>query len=70
MHRFPVIRWHHLDRVPGAAIEKRAIRPFADAFLAADAEIWIDFDAAERRMILVGYPEHACLNGTVFDACR
>ncbi len=70
MHGFPVVGRYHFNRVPGTAIKESAIRSFADAFLAADTEIGIDFDAAERRMILVGYPEHARLDGTVLYACR
>ena len=50
---------HHLDGVPGAAIEEGAIGTLAGAFLAADAEHGIDFDVAEGRMILVGHPVHA-----------
>lgn len=68
VHGFPVVRWHHLNRVPGTAIKKRAIRAFADTFLATNAEIWIDFDAAEGGMVLVGYPEHARFNWAILDA--
>ena len=70
MHSFPVVGRHHFDCIPRAAIEKSAVRSFADALLAADAKIWIDFDAAERWMVLVGYPEHACFDGTILDARR
>src|SRR5215831_18291367 len=68
MHRFPIICRNHFDRIPGTAIEKRPIRAFARTLLTSDAEIRIDFDAAERRMIGVGYPKHTGLDGTVFDA--
>jgi hypothetical protein len=67
---FPVIGRYHFNCIPGAAIEKRAVWSFANALLTANAEIWIDFDASERRMIFVGYPEHAGFDGTVFDARR
>ena len=70
MNGFPVIGRYHFNCIPGAAIEKCAVWSFADALLAANAEIWIDFDASERRMIFVGHPEHTCFDGTVFDARR
>ena len=70
MHSFPVVGRHHFDCIPRAAIEKSAVRSFADALLAADAKIWIDFDAPERWMIVVGYPEHARFDRTIFDARR
>src|SRR6266516_4144254 len=70
MHGFPVFRWYHLDSIPGATIEERTVRPFAGAFLAAYAEVGIDLDTPERRMILVGNPKHTSLNRTVFDAGR
>ncbi len=54
----------------GTAVEKRAVRPFADAFLTTDAEIWINLDASKRRMIFVGYPEHARFDGAVLNARR
>ncbi len=37
VHSFPVVSWHHLDRVPRTAIEKRAVGTFAGALLTADA---------------------------------
>ena len=70
MYRFPIISWHHLDRVPRATIEKRAVRTLAGALLTADAEIWIDFDSSERRMVFVGHPEHAGFNRTILDTRR
>ena len=70
MDTFPVVGRHHLDRVPGTAIEKRAIRTFARTLLTADAEIRIDFDSAKRWMIFVGHPEHAGLNRTILDTRR
>jgi hypothetical protein len=66
--RFPIIGRHHFDRVPGAAVKKRAVGSFANAFLAANAEIRINFNASERRMIFVRYPKHASFDRTVFNA--
>jgi hypothetical protein len=68
MQSFPIFGRHHLDSVPGATIKESAIRTFARAFLATDTKIGINFDSAERRVILVRHPEHASLDGTVFDA--
>lgn len=70
MHRFPVVCWHHLDRVPGTAVEKSSVRSLAGALLTTNAEIGIDLNPAKRRMILVRHPEHAGFDGTVFDARR
>ncbi len=68
MHCFPVVGRHHFDSVPRAAVEKRALRPFADALLTTDAEFGVNFDATERRVIFVGNPEHARLNRAILDA--
>ena len=70
MNCFPVVCRNHLDRIPGTTIEKRTVRTFAGALLAANAEIRINFDSTKRRMIFVGYPEHARLNRAIFDTCR
>jgi hypothetical protein len=70
VHGFPIIGGHHFDCVPGTAIQKRAIWSLADAFLAANAQIRINFDPSEWRMIFVGHPEHAGFNGTVLNASR
>lgn len=70
MYCFPIVGGHHLNSVPGATIEKSTIWSFADTLLAANTKIRIDFDAAEGRMVLVGNPEHAGFDGTVFYACR
>ena len=70
VHRFPIIRRDHLNRVPGTAIEKRSIRTFARALLAADTEIRIYFDSTERRMVFIGHPEHAGFDRTVLDTRR
>lgn len=68
MHRFPIIGRHHFNRVPRAAVKKRAVGSLAGALLAADAEIRIHLDATEWRMVLVRYPEHAGFDRTVFNA--
>src|SRR5580704_9375659 len=56
----------HGDGVPGAAVEEAAVGAFAQALLAADAEDGIDGDAAERRMVVVGHPEHAVFYRAIF----
>ena len=70
VHGLPVFGRNHFDCIPGTAVEKRAIRSLADAFLAADAEIRINFNAAKRFMVRVRNPEHAGFDGTVFDTGR
>ena len=68
MKRFPIFRRHHLNRVPGAAIEEGAVGTFAGALLAANTKIRIDFDAAKGRMVLIRHPEHAALDRAILDA--
>lgn len=70
MHGFPVVGGHHLDRIPGAAVEKGAVRAFAGALLATDAKIRVHFDTAEGWVVFVRHPEHACFDRTVFNASR
>ena len=70
MHGLPIVRGHHLDGVPGTAVQKRAIRSFADAFLATNAKIRIDLDASEWGMIFVRHPEHAGFDRAILDASR
>ena len=70
MHGFPIIGGHHFNGIPGTAVKKCSVRSVADAFLTANAEVRINFDASEWRVIFVGNPEHAGLNGTVLDAGR
>jgi len=70
VHSFPVVSRHHFNCVPGTAIKKCAIRSFADAFLAANAEIGIDLDATKWRVIFVGYPKHAGFDRAILDAGR
>src|SRR5437660_9015842 len=67
VHCLPIISRNHFDRIPRAAIEKCSIRAFADALLTTNAEIRIDFDAAERRVIRIRHPEHASFDRAVFD---
>jgi hypothetical protein len=61
---------NHVNGVPRAAFEERAVRAFAGAQLAADAKQGIDDDAAKRGMVLVRRPIHAIRNGAVLDASR
>ena len=68
MHGFPVVGGDHLNCVPGTAVEEGAVRALARAFLTANTQIRIDFDAAEGWMIGIGYPEHAGFDGAVLDA--
>ena len=70
VYSFPIIRRHHLDRIPRAAIEKRTIRTFARTLLTSDTEIRIYFDSSKWRMVLVGNPKHTGLNRTVLDTRR
>ena len=68
MKRFPIFRRHHLNGVPGAAVEKRTIWTFAYALLASNTKVGINFDATKRRVILVRHPEHARFDGAIFNA--
>src|SRR4051812_24851514 len=68
VHRLPVVGRHHLDCVPRTAVEERAVRPLADALLAADAEVRVNLYPPEGRVVFVGNPEHTRINGTVLDA--
>src|SRR5437764_8302149 len=70
VHCFPILGRNHLNRIPRTAVEKRSVRTFARAFLTTDAEIRIDFDATEGRMIFIGNPEHASFDRAVFNTCR
>ena len=63
-------RIDHGDGVPGAAVEEAAVGAFAQALLASDAENRIDCDAAERRIVFVGHPEHAVFDRAVLHAGR
>lgn len=66
----PIVGGDHFDCVPGTAIEKRAVRSFADAFLTSDTKIWINLNPAKGRMIFVRYPEHAGFDWAILDARR
>ena len=68
MHGFPIVRWHHFNRIPWATIQESPIGTLARALLAADAQVWIYFNPTERRVILVRHPKHTCFNRAVFDA--
>jgi hypothetical protein len=67
---FPILGGNHFDSVPRTTIQEGAIRSFADALLATNAEIGINFDAPEGWVIFVGHPEHTRLNGAILDAGR
>ena len=69
VHSLPIVRRHHLYRIPRTTIKKRAVRALAGALLATDAKVRIDFDSSKRRMIFIGYPEHACFNRAILDTC-
>ncbi len=70
MHRFPIVGGYHFDRVPRTAIEKRPVRAFGGALLAANTKVRIYFDSTKRWMVLVRHPEHAGFNRTILDARR
>src|SRR3954452_23099184 len=61
-------RIDHRDGVPRTAIQKTPIRPFADAFFAADAQNGVHLDPSKGRIIFVRYPKHAIFHGAVLDA--
>src|SRR5437764_314929 len=58
------------DRMPRATVEKRSIRPLADALLAPDAQDWIHLDTPEGPMILIWDPVHAVGHRTIRHARR
>ena len=68
MDCLPIVGGHHFDRIPGTTVEKGAVRTFADALLAADTQIRINFNSSERWVILVRHPEHAGFDRTILDA--
>jgi len=67
---FPILGGNHFDSVPGTTIQESAVRTFADALLATNAEIRINLNAAEGWVIFVGHPEHTRLDGTILDTGR
>ena len=70
MKTFPILGWNHLDGVPGTAVEKRPVGAFANALLATNAQIRINFYAPERWVIFVRHPKHTRLDRTIFDTGR
>ena len=60
----------HHDGVPGAAIQEAPVGSFADALLAPNTEDGIDLNTSERRIVLIGDPEHAIFNRAVLNAGR
>ena len=68
--RLDFFRRYHLDGIPRAAVQKAAVRTFAGTLFAADAECRVDFDPAERGMVLVGDPVHAVGHGAIRNAGR
>ncbi len=60
----------HLDGGPGAAVEERAVRTVACTLLAANAQVRVNFDPSERRIVLVGNPVHAVFDGAIGYARR
>ena len=70
MHSFPIVGRNHFNSIPGTAVEECAVGSFADAFLAADTEVRINFDPAKRWVIVVRDPEHAGFDRTVLDTGR
>src|ERR1035438_871472 len=71
LHRvalLPLLHVDHLDRVPGAAVQEHAVRPFGGALRASDAGGLVDLDAAEWRMLVVRHPKYTLLYWTVADA--
>ena len=61
---------NHVNGVPRAAFKERAVRAFAGAQLASDAQQGIDDDAAKRGVVLIRRPIHAICNRAVLDASR
>src|SRR6516165_1723459 len=59
---------HHLDGIPRATVKECAVRALAGTFLAADAEVGVNFDAAKWRVLLVGNPVHAIFDRAVRHA--
>ena len=68
MNCFPIVGWNHVNRIPGTTVQECSIGSLARTLLTSNTEIGIDFDTAERRVILVRDPEHTGFDGTVFDA--
>jgi len=60
---------HHVNRIPRAAFQERAIRTLTGTEFAPDAKQGIDDNTPKRRMILVRRPIHAVGNRAVLDTC-
>src|SRR2546427_2544716 len=82
MHRPHQLEWHHADflfhlagvhhhdGIPGAAVEESSVWTLAGALLATDTQDRVHLNAAERRIVFIGDPEHAVLDRTIFHAGR
>jgi hypothetical protein len=63
-------RVYHRDRIPGTAVQERAIRTLAGAFLAADTQNRVHLYAAKWWMVLIRDPKHAVFYRAILDASR
>jgi len=70
VHCFPVIGRHHLNRIPGTAVEECTVWSLTNALLAANTQIRIYLNSSEWRMIFIRHPEHARFDRTILDASR
>ena len=68
VHCFPIIGRHHLDRIPGTAVQECSVWSLTNALLAANTKIRIYLDSSEWRMIFIRHPEHARFDRTILDA--
>src|ERR1700694_2250103 len=68
--RFKLGKWHHVNGVPRAAFQKRAVGAFAGAKFATDAEQGIDDNAAKGRLVFGRSPKHAIRDRGILDASR
>lgn len=62
-----LVERHHVNGIPGTAVEESAFRSLACAQLATDAKQGIDFDASEGRSFLGSDPDHAVFHRAVVD---
>ena len=67
---FNLIKIHHVNRVPGASVQKGILGPLADAQLTADAKQRVDFNPPQSWRFGIGDPHHAVLHRTVVNAGR
>ena len=70
MNGFPIVSGNHFNRIPWTTVEEGSVGSLTRTLLTSDTEIRIDFDTAERWVILVRDPEHAGFDRAVFDASR